>query len=75
MTKSDNGGDHGSFEVDSSLPAMSGPVVPPTDPILGYANVPSPDLAQEANVLVPAPTLSQAAGPAVLNPLFCEQLR
>ncbi|KAL0423320.1 UNVERIFIED_CONTAM: hypothetical protein Sradi_0866800 [Sesamum radiatum] len=55
MANSNNGGDHGCYEGDSSLPAASGPVVPLIDPTLGDANVLGLDLVPGANA--PAPLL------------------
>ncbi|KAL0451238.1 UNVERIFIED_CONTAM: hypothetical protein Slati_1101900 [Sesamum latifolium] len=62
MANSDNGGDNGSYEGNSSLPAAAGPTVLPADPAAVATNIPTP-------------ALDQIDGPAVLNPLFCEQLR
>ncbi|KAL0411923.1 UNVERIFIED_CONTAM: hypothetical protein Slati_3782000 [Sesamum latifolium] len=75
MANCNNGGDHRSYEGNSSLPAAFGPAVLPADPIMGDVNTPGPDPAPEANIPAPAPAHDQAAGSAVLNPLFCEQLR
>ncbi|KAL0403845.1 UNVERIFIED_CONTAM: hypothetical protein Sradi_2025300 [Sesamum radiatum] len=72
MTNYNNGGDHISYEGDSSIPATSGPIIPLVDPTLGDINVPNPDPAPGANALVPAPALEQAAGYAIINTLFCE---
>ncbi|KAL0412982.1 UNVERIFIED_CONTAM: hypothetical protein Sradi_1499900 [Sesamum radiatum] len=57
MTNSNNGGGHGSYEGDSSLPVESGPVIPPTDPTLRDVNVLGPDLTPGAPVPAPAPAL------------------
>ncbi|KAL0405201.1 UNVERIFIED_CONTAM: hypothetical protein Slati_3834000 [Sesamum latifolium] len=62
MMNSDNGGDNGSYEGNSFLPVVAGPIVPPAGPAAIATNI-------------PAPALNQTDGPAVLNPLFCEQLR
>ncbi|KAL0457977.1 UNVERIFIED_CONTAM: hypothetical protein Slati_0424900 [Sesamum latifolium] len=62
MTLNNQPRDNGSYEGNSSLPAAAGPTVPPTDPAAVATNI-------------PAPALDQTDGPAVLNPLFCEQLR
>ncbi|KAL2235170.1 UNVERIFIED_CONTAM: hypothetical protein Sindi_1249200, partial [Sesamum indicum] len=70
-----NGGDHRSYKGDSSLPAASGHIVPPTDPTLGDANILGPDPAPRVDAPIPTLTLDQAVGPVILNPLSCEQLR
>ncbi|KAL0411517.1 UNVERIFIED_CONTAM: hypothetical protein Slati_3741400 [Sesamum latifolium] len=62
MTNSDKGGDNGTYEENSSFPAAAGLIVPPADLAAVATNTPAPDL-------------DQTDGPAVLNPLFCEQLR
>ncbi|KAL2228308.1 UNVERIFIED_CONTAM: hypothetical protein Sindi_1810500, partial [Sesamum indicum] len=43
MTNSNNGGDHGSYEGDFSLPAVYGPIIPPINPTSRDVNVPNPD--------------------------------
>ncbi|KAL0348015.1 UNVERIFIED_CONTAM: hypothetical protein Sangu_1029300 [Sesamum angustifolium] len=72
MENSNNGDDHRSYEVDSSLPVAFRPTVPPTNSTLVDANVPGPNPTPGANA--PASALNQAVGPVILKPLFCEQL-
>ncbi|KAL0403981.1 UNVERIFIED_CONTAM: hypothetical protein Sradi_2038900 [Sesamum radiatum] len=74
MANSDNGGDDGSYEENSSLPLVVGPVIPPTDSATGAANAPALDLIVEAYILAPTLALDTTAGPIAMNPLFCEQL-
>ncbi|KAL0395391.1 UNVERIFIED_CONTAM: hypothetical protein Slati_4505300 [Sesamum latifolium] len=75
MANSNNEGDQGSYGGNSSLPATSDPAVSPVDPVLGDIGIPGPDPTPRVYIsaLVPAP--DQTVGPAVLNPLLCEQLQ
>ncbi|KAL0288367.1 UNVERIFIED_CONTAM: hypothetical protein Sangu_2660900 [Sesamum angustifolium] len=57
MMNSNNEGDNGSFEGDSSLPSTSGPIVPSTDSTLGDANASGPDPTPRADTLALAPGL------------------
>ncbi|KAL0355450.1 UNVERIFIED_CONTAM: hypothetical protein Sradi_3991900 [Sesamum radiatum] len=43
MVNSENGGDNRSYEGNSSLFAVVGPIVPPADPTRGAENAPTPD--------------------------------
>ncbi|KAL0427318.1 UNVERIFIED_CONTAM: hypothetical protein Slati_2906600 [Sesamum latifolium] len=74
MANSDNRGDHGSYEGNSSLPVAFGLAGLPVDPIMGDVNILEPDPAPKANTPAPTSAPDQTVGPAVLNPLFYEQL-
>ncbi|KAL0373613.1 UNVERIFIED_CONTAM: hypothetical protein Sradi_3277000 [Sesamum radiatum] len=69
MTNSENGGDNGSYEGNSSLPNVVDPNIPPIDPIAGAAIALSPDPTLGATN---TPALDQTAGPMAMNPLFYE---
>ncbi|KAL0373653.1 UNVERIFIED_CONTAM: hypothetical protein Sradi_3281000 [Sesamum radiatum] len=56
MTNSDNGGDNGSYDGNSSLPVVVGPTIPLAYPTLGAANAPAPDSILEADN-APTPAL------------------
>ncbi|KAL0307302.1 UNVERIFIED_CONTAM: hypothetical protein Sradi_6147500 [Sesamum radiatum] len=57
MMNSNNEGDNGSFEGDSSFPATSGLIVPSIDSTLGDANASGPDPTRRADTLALAPGL------------------
>ncbi|KAL0361796.1 UNVERIFIED_CONTAM: hypothetical protein Sradi_3864100 [Sesamum radiatum] len=63
MTNSDNGGDNGSYEGNSSLHAVARPVVPLTDPTTEVDNALAPDPTSGANSSAPVPALNSTAGP------------
>ncbi|KAL0448173.1 UNVERIFIED_CONTAM: hypothetical protein Slati_1945200 [Sesamum latifolium] len=67
MANSNNGGDNRSYEENFSLPAVVGPVVPPTDHAIEVVYFPAPDPTSGTNAPAPTPTLDQTvgAGPSI----------
>ncbi|KAL0448594.1 UNVERIFIED_CONTAM: hypothetical protein Slati_1415800 [Sesamum latifolium] len=69
MANFNNGGDNGSYEGNSSLPAAAGPTVPPADIAVVATNTTAPDPTSGTNT--PAPAFDQIVGPVTMSPLFC----
>ncbi|KAL0313042.1 UNVERIFIED_CONTAM: hypothetical protein Sradi_5703500 [Sesamum radiatum] len=75
MENSNNGGDNGSYEGNSSFLVVTGLAIPPTELATGTANALPSDLIVGANAPTPTLALDASFGLIAMNLLFCEQLR
>ncbi|KAL0309108.1 UNVERIFIED_CONTAM: hypothetical protein Sradi_5853100 [Sesamum radiatum] len=63
MADSNNKGDNGTFEGNSSLLAAVGLTISPVDPAAVATNTPTPNPTLGTNAPTPAPTLDSKVGP------------